>query len=206
MQNSVEELTQKIYKEGIEKAEQKGIEIIKEAKQKSLDIVKNAETKAGDIIELAKKHASELKRRQEAEMRLSSRQAVSTLKQRITDLIIWDVTSEPIVKAFEDKEFVQRLIEKLVDFWLTNFAKEDSLNVLLPKKDFEAYRDFMANRGQEILKKGVNINFKGTMENGFQIMPEDNRFKVSFTDKDFENYFKTFARPRTFKLLFGVEK
>ena len=29
MQNSVEELTQKIYKEGIENAEQKGIEIIK---------------------------------------------------------------------------------------------------------------------------------------------------------------------------------
>ncbi len=205
MQNSVEELTQKIYNEGVEKAEVQGAEIIKDAQQKALDIVKNAETKAKAIIELAEKNASDLKLKQEAEMRLASRQAVSTLKQRITDLIIWDVNAAPIASGFEDKEFIQRLIEKLVDFWLANFAQEDSLTVLLPEKDLSEYQDFMAARGQEILKKGVQIEFKGTMTHGFQISPKDGRFKVSFTAQDFENYFKTFARPRTFKLLYGEE-
>ena len=43
------------------------------------------------------------------------------------------------------------------------------------------------------------------MKDGFAIAPQDGRFKVSFTSEDFENYFKTFARPRTYKLLYGEE-
>ena len=56
-------------------------------------------------------------------MRLASRQAIGLLKQRITDLLIWEVTSEPVKDAFEDGAFVKRLIEKLVDFWLIGLRK-----------------------------------------------------------------------------------
>ena len=40
------------------------------------------------------------------------------------------------------------------------------------------------------------------MTNGFQISPEGKGFKVSFTAEDFENYFKSFAKPNISKLLF----
>lgn len=205
MQTSVQQLTQKIYNEGVEKAKEKGEEIKKEAREKAKEIIANAEAKAKEIVENAEKTAAELKVKQESEMRLSSRQAIGLLKQKITDLLIWEVTSQPVKEAFEDGHFIKRLIEKLVDFWLANFAQEDQLEILLPEEDFKDYQKYMGGLAQELLKKGVKIEFKGVMKDGFEISPSDGRFKVSFTSEDFENYFKTFARPRTYKLLYGEE-
>jgi len=205
MHTSVQELTKKIYDEGVEKAKAKGEEIKKEAREKAKEIIANAEAKAKEIVENAEKTAAELKVKQESEMRLASRQAIGLLKQKITDLLIWEVTSQPVKDAFEDGQFIKRLIEKLVDFWLANFAQEDSLEILLPEEDFKDYQKYLGSLAQELLKKGVKIEFKGVMKDGFEISPSDGRFKVSFTSEDFENYFKTFARPRTYKLLYGEE-
>ena len=202
MHSSVEELTRKIYQEGIEKAEQETEEILKEARQKAQAIVEKAERKSKTMIADAEKRAADLKIKNETEMRLAARQSLSTLKQKIRDMLVWEVTSKPFPTAFDDKEFVQELIKKLVDFWLINFGKNEGLNILLPKKDYDEAQDYVRNNVQELLKKGVKVDFDDIMTNGFQISPEDGRFKVSFTAEDFENYFKSFAKPRIFKLLF----
>ena len=202
MHSSVEELTRKIYQEGIEKAEQETEEILKEARQKAQAIVEKAERKSKTMIADAEKRAADLKIKNETEMRLAARQSLSTLKQKIRDMLVWEVTSKPFPAAFDDKEFVQELIKKLVDFWLINFGKNEGLNILLPKKDYDEAQDYVRNNVQELLKKGVKVDFDDIMTNGFQISPEDGRFKVSFTAEDFENYFKSFAKPRIFKLLF----
>ena len=206
MQESVQLLTEKIYKEGVVKAEARGEEIIEEAKQKALNIVNQAEAKAEDIITKAEQKASDLKTKVDAELRLSARQSIGMLKQRMTDLIIWEVTNEPIEKAFENTEFVIELIEKLVDFWLASFGQEERIRILLPEEDYQRYQEFIKGRAQELLKQGMTVEFKGKMSKGFMIETEDKRFKVSFTADDFENYFRTFARPRTYQLLFGEEE
>jgi V/A-type H+-transporting ATPase subunit E len=206
MQESVQTLTQKIYNEGVAKAEADGEQIIIEAKQKAKEIIAKAESKAADLVSAAEKKAADLKTKIDAELRLSARQAVGALKQRITDLIIWEVTQEPIEKAFEDDKFIIQLIDKLVDYWLEHFGREEHLRILLPEEDYDAYQGFIKGRAQDLMAKGINIEFKGKMKKGFQIETADNRFKVSFTADDFENYFRTFARPRTYKLLFGEEK
>ena len=206
MEESVQALTEKIYREGITKAEQRGEEIIDEAREKALKIVDEAQQQADAILSKAEKKAADMRRKVDAELRLSARQAKGELKQKIADLIIWEVTSEPINKAFEDTEFITNLIEKLVDFWLANFGQEEHLRILLPDEDYDKYQEFIKGRAQELMKDGLQVEFKGKMEKGFMIETADHRFKVSFTASDFENYFRTFARPRTYKLLFGEEK
>ena len=136
-------------------------------------------------------------------MRLAARQALSTLQQKIRDLLVWEITSKPLPKAFDDTAFVQGLIEKLVTFWLEHFGQQEGLNILLPQKDYEEAAEYVREHAQELLKNGIKIEVNESMTNGFQISPEDGRFKVSFTAEDFENYFKSFAKPRIFRLLFG---
>lgn len=202
MHSSVEELTKKLYQEGVEKAEKEAEQIINKANQKAQKIVAKAEDQGKVLIDNAEKSAADIKQKNEAEMRLAARQALSTLKQEIRDLIVWEVTSKSVQEAFDDKKFVQGLIGKLVDFWLENFGEIEGLNVLLPKKDFEEAQEYMRERAQDLLKNKIKVEFNDTMTNGFQISPEDGRFKVSFTAEDFENYFKSFAKPGAFKLLF----
>ena len=203
MNSNIDELTRKVYSEGVEKAKTKGTEIISEAKTKAQDIIKEAEKKAKNIIANAEKKAEEKRIQHEAEIKLSSRQAIAVLKQKITVLILWEVISEPISGAFQDEKFVEGLVEKLINYWTTYFGKEERLEILLPEEDYAEVQNTLRGKAQELLQKGVKIHFHGTMKDGFQISPEDGRFKVSFTSDDFENYFKTFARPRTYALLYG---
>lgn len=206
MQQSVQALTEKIYNEGVTKAQAKGDEIIAEAKKKALSIVNEAQAKADKIMAKSEQKAKDRKTKVDAELRLSARQSLGMLKQKMTDLIIWEVTNEPIEKAFENTKFITDLIEKLVDYWLARFGQEEHLRILLPEEDYKRYQEYIEARAQDLLKKGVTVEFKGKMSNGFQIETHDHRFKVSFTAEDFENYFRTFARPRTYKLLFGEDQ
>ncbi len=203
MHNSVEVLTRKIYQEGIERAKEDAEKVIREAHTKAQKIVEKAERTADQKIEKAKKRAAEIKHRNETEMRLAARQSMSNLQQKIRNIMLMEITSEPLANAFDDKTFVRELIEKLVSFWLENYGEIEGLNILLPKKDYEEAQIYVRQRAEELLKKGIHIQLNESMTNGFQISPEDGRFKVSFTAEDFENYFKTFAKPGLFKLLFG---
>ncbi|NLO11970.1 MAG: V-type ATP synthase subunit E, partial [Candidatus Cloacimonetes bacterium] len=40
------------------------------------------------------------------------------------------------------------------------------------------------------------------VKNGFNLVPADGGYKLSFTDEDFANLFKGYLRPRTSQILF----
>jgi len=202
MQNSIEKLTQQIYQEGVEKAEARAKEILDEASEKARNLVDEAKLKAAAIVAEAEKNALELKQKNEAEMRLSARQSLGALKQSITDLISWKINFDPVSEAFQDKVFVQKLIEKLISYWLENFGKEQRLRLLLPEDDYNEYLEFIEHRAKTVMSDNITIAFKGKMKEGFQIEAADLGFKVSFTAEDFENYFSAFAKPKVYKLLF----
>ncbi len=202
MHSSIEELTKKIYDEGVGKAQQKADEMTQNAQQKAQEIVQDAERKGKTIIKNAEKAAADIKTKNETEMKLAAQQSLSNLKQETTDLLVWEVTNKPLKNAFDDKTFVQGLIKKLVDSWLKHFGNEEGLNILLSEKDFNETQTYVRDNAQKLLKNGITVNCNNAMTNGFQISPGGTGFKVSFTAEDFENYFKSFAKPNISKLLF----
>lgn len=205
MNESIQQLTNKIYQEAVGKAEIRSREILDEAAVKARKIVDDAEAKARIILENTERSAAELKAKYESEMRISARQAMSALKQRITELVIWQLNHEPAQNAVGDTTFMQALITKLMDYWLANFGQEDHLRILLPKNEYEEYRSFLQGKTAELLRSGITVEFTDTMRHGFQVEPVEHGFRISFSDEDFENYFSNFARPRVYKLLFGKD-
>lgn len=205
MNESIEQLANKIYQEGVGKAEIRSKDILDEATAKARRIIEEAEAKAASILETAERNAAERNAKYESEMRISARQALSALKQRITELVIWELNHEPAKNAVRDKAFMQVLITKLMDYWLANFGQEDHLRILLPKDEYEEYRSFLQTKTAELLRSGITVEFTDTMQHGFRVEPVEHGFRISFTDEDFENYFSNFARPRVYKLLFGKD-
>ncbi len=205
MNESIQQLTDKIYQEGIEKVEEQAKEIIADATQKSCNLVDDAEAKAKQIIENAERNAIEIKLKAETEMKLSARNALVNLKQQITNLVIYKLTNDSVTSAVQDTAFMQTLISKLMDHWLTQVGREERLRILLPENDYHQYRDYLAERTTSLLKTGISVEFSGAIKHGFQVDAVDQGFKVNFTDEDFEHYFSSFARPRIYKLLFGKE-
>ncbi len=199
MQNKLQELTEKIYQEGLEKGNEEAKTIVDNAKLEATSIVNAAKKEAEQIIADANKKAEESKKNTESEIKLSSKQAINALKQQVTDLI-----SNTIVENATSKKFDANFIKSTIENLLKNWSKEQvsDLSILLPEKDEKELSEFFNKSTKDLLNKGMEINFKASVKSGFQLAPKDGSYKISFTEEDFNNFFKQYLRPKLVEILF----
>ena len=76
MDTKIQELTDKIYKEGVEKGNEEAGRIIADANAQKQAILTEAEAEAKRIVAQAEKQAAELKKNTEAELKLFATQSV----------------------------------------------------------------------------------------------------------------------------------
>lgn len=202
MENKLQELTSKIYEEGIARANEEADKLISEAKKEADELRNKSKKEAAQIIENAEKEAGELRKNVESEVKLSARQALATIKQQVTELITSQTTEEPVKEAFKDKDFIKRIIETTIKNWDPGKEAFD-LQLLLPKEDEKELKAYFEKKQKDLLKGTLEIKFDERMNTGFKIGPKDGRFLISFTDEDFDNFFKNYLRPRTTQLLYG---
>jgi V/A-type H+-transporting ATPase subunit E len=205
MQNKLQQLTEKIFKEGISKGNAEAEKIINDSKKQAGEIIANAKKEEEKIINDAKKKSVEIKSSSEAEFRLSSKQAINALKQQITELINGEIVSTSVKKVFEDKDFIKRLIETSIKNWKPAPDEDADLTILLPEKEEKEIQQYFTKSVKDLLKKGIEIRFDADIKSGFQIGPKNGSYKISFTEEDFINFFKQYLRPRLIKLLFSEE-
>jgi V/A-type H+-transporting ATPase subunit E len=203
MQNKLQELTEKIFKEGISKGNAEAEKIINDSKKQAKDIIDKAKKDADKVINDAKKKSDEIKSSSEAEFRLSSKQAINALKQQITDLINGEIVSTSVKKVFEDKDFIKKLIETSIKNWKPASNQDADLTILLPEKQEKEIQQYFTKSVKDLLKKGIEVRFDADLKSGFQIGPKNGSYKISFTEEDFINFFKQYLRPRLIKLLFS---
>lgn len=206
MENKLQELTEKLYSEGIDKANQEANGIRQKAEEEADEIKIQAKKEAGSIIQDAKKEAEEIKKNLESELKLSISQALTALKHKITNLITVKVIDEPVEEAFSDSDFIKESVEKAIENWEPDQGGSADLSILLPGKTEEKLRSYFQSKENEILKKGFEIRFDDKLTKGFMIKPVQGGFKISFTDEDFKNFFKAYLRPRTSEYLYGDQK
>jgi V/A-type H+/Na+-transporting ATPase subunit E len=202
MQTKLQELTEKIYSEGVEKANDEAKRIEAEAKKQADEMLEKAKKDAEKIIKDAEKEAEDLKKNSLNELQLASRQAISDIKQKVVALIDYKAVNPEIKGAFKDVEFTQLIIETVVKNWNPKGSDAVSLSVLLPedkKKEFEA---FFQKKTKDLLEKGLEIGFSEDVKGGFKIGPKEGGYMVSFTEEDFENFFKAYLRPRLIEILY----
>ncbi len=202
MQNKLQELTDKLYREGLSKGQQEAEHLLAKAKEEAAQIVLNARQEAGEIVEQAKKSATEARKNVEGEMKLAGRQTIATVKRNVEDIIIAKVMGEPAKAAMSDAEFVKSLIKTTIERFNPQAANV-SLSVILPEAMRQSLQAFADEQARKQLSGGIEIKFDKTFKSGFKIGAKSDGFYISLTDKDFENLFGEYLRPQTRALLFG---
>jgi len=200
MQNKVQELTEKIYNEGVQKAKEDGESILNEARQKASDIESEAKKNAKKIIDEAEKQAEKLKKHVEAELKMSINQAISALKQELSNIITMKAIQPPVNETFANISFVQKLVETVVKYW----AEKDifDLKVAIPEVKHKEMEIFFKNSLLEEMNKGLEITLTDGIKTGFKVGPSDDSYLISFSEQDFINFFKVYLHPKTTELLF----
>ncbi len=202
MQNKIQELTEKIYQEGISKGNAEAEIIISGAKKDAETIISEAKKEADDIIKAAKKKSEEIISNGESELTLSSKQALNAVKQQLTDLINGSIVNPVISEAFNDKTFIRKIIELAVNNWNGDSSGNPGIVLLVPEKEEKMLKEYFAKSAKEILNKGLEVKAEGSVKSGFQVSPKNGGYKISFTESDFNNFFKQYLRPKLTELLF----
>lgn len=193
---NLEELTNKIYAEGVEKGKAEAQTIVAEAEKQAADLKAKAEAEAKNIVAKAEQKAAELDKNTRAELKMFAERSVNALRTEVTNLICGQIASESVKAATADKAFMQGIITKLAE----QMAKEGE--VTIEAKDAEAMKAYFAANAKGLLDKGVKINEVKGMKADFAIAPEKGGYKMAFGDAEFEAYFKEFLRPQLVELLF----
>uniref|UniRef100_UPI0032178304 hypothetical protein n=1 Tax=uncultured Draconibacterium sp. TaxID=1573823 RepID=UPI0032178304 len=202
MTDKIQEITQKIYNEGVIKAKEDAYKIIADAKTQADEIVQSARKEQEGIILKAQKQASEIKRQTNIELQLAARQFISNLKQKVTKIITTSQVAVPVKNALEDADFVKKVILTIVNNWNSEKSEDINLKVLLPAKEEKEFLQFFDSKINETLNTRIEVYFDEKIKTGFKIGPQDGSYILSFTDNDFDNYFQRYIKDRTKKILF----
>jgi len=205
MQNKLQELTDKIYLEGVARGNKEAENIISEARTESEKIRKEAEKTAGEIIAKARKEADEIKKNTLSELRISFRHSLNSLKQDIEQLISGKIIDEPVSKVFSDNSFVARLIETIAEKMFSG-DNESELVINVPEEMAVEIEQYIRNEINKALSTGIILNPTPSMEKGFEIIPHGKGYKIRITESDFSNYIKGFLRAKLIDLLFEQDK
>ena len=201
MQNKLQELTDKLYNEGLSKGKQEGEELLAKAKVQADDIITKAQAEAERILAAAQKQAEEIKTKTASDVKMAANQSIAATKKDIETLIVGKMTGEAVKKALSSADFIKELIQAVAEKFTTDGPVD--LNLVLPeslKKDLEP---FATKELAKILGAGVEASFSKKVAGGFQIGPKDGGYFVSFTEETFNQLISEYLRPATKKLLFG---
>ena len=201
MESKLQELTTKIYQEGVERARSEGKEIVDKAREEADALLAAARAESDRIVSSAKTESDQLRQRVLTEVKQAGGQAIAALKQEIVNLVSHAAFASSTKDAFSDVSFVQGLIKETIGQWNPGKTGQE-ISLILPEKTKVEMQKFFGAKSQELLTKGLAITFDNRFESGFKIGPKDNSFVLSFSDKEFTLLFQSYLKARTREILF----
>ncbi len=201
MQNKLQELTDRLYNEGLSKGKQEGEELLAKAKMQAEEMVAKAQAEAAQIVAAAQKQADEIKSKVASDIRMASNQSLAATKKDIETLVVGKMTEEPVKKALASADFVKELIKAVASKFTTDGPMD--LALILPENLQKELEPFVNSELSKTLNAGVQASFSKKVSGGFKIGPKDGGYFVSFTDETFNELIAEYLRPATKKILFG---
>ena len=196
MENKLQELTEKLLHEGVEKGKIEAEKIIAEAKQQAEAIIAKAQADAADVEAGAKKNILAMEDNMKSEIQMYSAQAVNALKSEIANVVGNKIVNAAVADITSDKAFMNEFVLKLAEKWGAN---ED---IVISTEDAASLKALFASKAKALLDKGVTIEQVNGKKSQFTIQPADGAYKVNFGEAEFQEYFKNFLRPQLVEMIF----
>lgn len=201
MSNKLQELTEKLYNEGLSKGKEEGERILADASAKAQAIVAEAKAQAAAITAQAEKEASDLKAKVSSDLKMASEQCIQATKKDIENVLVSGMTTGAVKAALSDPEYIKGIITAVAQ----KFSASESTDIalVLPEALRAQLEPWVAGELGSALGKGVSASFSKKVAGGFTIGPKDGSYYVSLTDETFKALIAEYLRPVTKKLLFG---
>lgn len=203
MENKLQELTKKLYDEGLSKGRHEAETLLTDARKKAADIVAEAQAEADRIKKKSDAEAQELLKNTMTEITLAGKQLVETIKSSVQDMIVAAAVDAPVKNASLDQKFVEQMLIAVAKNWNGASTDKVSLSAMLPKDMEATLGASLAECVKGSLGAGMDIVFSDKVKSGFKVGPKNGGYYISFTDDGFRELLAEYLRPQVGEMLYG---
>lgn len=201
MSNKLQELTDRLYNEGLSKGKEEGEILLFKARKEADEIIANARKQAEDIVTEAENRAAQLKEKAESDVKMASEQALMATKKDIENLLVNALCAEETEKVLSEEKFLKEIILTVAQKFSTQQSEDISL--VLPASLESMLEPWVSTELKKALKKEISVDFSKKIKGGFSIGPQNGSWYISMSDESFKALISEYLRPVTKKLLFG---
>lgn len=203
MDVQLQELIDKIKKDGVESAEEASAAIIADAEQKAAEIVAAAQKKADGMLSNAK---AETKRMEKASVEAVTQAGRNLLisfrdgiNSELSSILIHEITT-----AY-NKDMLKTLIPEIVKEWVKK-EDVDDVSILLPEADVKSFESAFIEKLNSEISKGIEIKVDETMTAGFKIGSKDGGAYYDFSAESVAELFSTYLNPKVAEIMKDAAK
>ena len=202
MEIQLQELIDKIKKDGIESASGEASRVKRDAEAEAARIVAAAQKEAADIVSRGKVDAERFERAGIAAVEQASRNLVLAFKGEIQGLLD-KLTAEAVSSAFS-ADVIKGIIPELLKNWAAK--NTESLSLLLSEGDLKKLEGALRSQLSSVLKGGVDLKAGRNLVGGFHIVEKDGSAFYDFSVEAVAKLLSGYLNPRLAEILLNVGK
>ena len=201
MSNKLQELTEKLYNEGLSKGKEEGEQLLARAREEADQIIANARKQADEIVGAAQRQADDLRDKTTSDVKMASAQCLQATRKDIENLLVGAISADSVKKSLSDPDFLKKIITTVAERFSTSESAD--LALILPASLQQELEPWVAGALAKALGSAPKAEFSKKVAGGFSIGPKDGSWFVSLTDETFSELIAEYLRPVTRKHLFG---
>jgi V/A-type H+-transporting ATPase subunit E len=197
MDIQLQELIDRIKKDGIESASDEASRLKAQAEAEAKRIVEAANKEAEAVISRARADAERSEKAGIAALEQASRNLVLAFRAEIQTLL--DKIIAQGVSASFGEDALKAILPDLIKSWAAKGS--DSLDLILPEGQLEKLRGYFTEKLAAELKKGVELKSDRNLGAGFRIANKDGSAYYDFSAESAAELLSAYLNPRLAEIL-----
>lgn len=198
MEVQLQELIDRIKKDGVEAAEAEAEAILESAKEKAEKIISDAQAEADRILLNAKNENDRMVKSSEDAIRQAGRNLLISFRESVTRELN-AIVSENITAVYSSQSLA-KLIVTVVESWTSKPDAED-LSVILNSEDLKELEETLLAALKEKALKGITLKANDNFDGGFRISVNNGSAYYDYSAEAVVDMLSNYLSPKVTKLL-----
>ncbi len=198
MDVQLQELVDKIRKDGVDAAEAQASQIVSDARTKAAEIVAGARAEAEAIEKAARADAERLEKAAVASIRQSGRNILISFRDSVVSELSALVSSA--TGSAMSGEALKDLVPAAVKAWIANSGSAD-VSILLSPSDLAKLESTFKAALKAEMDKGLVLGADASLAGGFRVGMKDGSAYYDFSAEAVASLFSAYLNPRVAEIL-----
>ena len=203
MDVQLQELIDKIKKDGVASAEAEARKIVEASEKRAEEIISEAQNKASEIIKTAKAETARMEKASEEAITQAGRNMLLSFKDSLVKEL--DGLIQADIAGAESKEVMVKLIPETVKAWAKN-SDASELSVLVSEKDLNDLEKSLVAELKDEISKGLEIKPDKTLSAGFRIGVKNGAAYYDYSAESLAEMFAAYLNPKVAALMKDAAK